>query len=119
MGGFFPGPWFRAGKNIPGLDRSCSDLLFLLLWKFRKASSGNFKIFNPERKIALLHGIYIVLYGLIVILSKTWIDPDIGLSDRILSPMLVSMLILLASGRHFYGIIMGKPGRLSLWQDLL
>ena len=46
----------------------------------------------------LLHGIYIVLYGIVIIVSKTWLDADIGLSDRLLSPMLVSMIILLAAG---------------------
>jgi hypothetical protein len=30
-----------------------------------------------------------------IIVSKTWVDADIGLSDRILSPMLASLLILL------------------------
>jgi hypothetical protein len=29
-----------------------------------------------------------------IIVSKTWVDADIGLSDRMLSPMLVSLLIL-------------------------
>lgn len=43
-----------------------------------------------------------------VFLSKTWIDADIGLSDRILSPMLVSMLILLAAGLSFLWNNYGK-----------
>ena len=108
-GWFFPRSLVQGAEKIfLALTAAALILLFLLLWKFRKASSGNFKIFNPERKIALLHGIYIVLYGLIVILSKTWIDPDIGLSDRILSPMLVSMLILLASGLSFLWNNYGK-----------
>jgi hypothetical protein len=51
---------------------------------------------DPKEKIILLHAIYFIAYGLVVVASKTWVDPDIGLSDRILSPMLVTLLILLA-----------------------
>jgi hypothetical protein len=51
---------------------------------------------SAESRIVLLHVLYFILYGVVIVASKTWVDPDIGLSDRILSPMLVSLLILLA-----------------------
>ncbi|HEX5836723.1 MAG TPA: hypothetical protein VFY26_02750, partial [Anaerolineales bacterium] len=63
----------------------------------------------PRTKIVLLHLIYFIVYGLVVVASKTWVDPDIGLSDRILSPMLVSLLILLAV---FFSYIWNRFGRM-------
>jgi 4-amino-4-deoxy-L-arabinose transferase-like glycosyltransferase len=84
-------------------------LLAMLIWRARKASmAGWIDRFSPEKKISVLHGIYIVLYLLVIIASKTWLDADIGLSDRILSPMLVSMLILLAAGLSFLWNNYGK-----------
>jgi 4-amino-4-deoxy-L-arabinose transferase-like glycosyltransferase len=109
-GWFFPKSLVQGAEKIfLALTAAALILLFLLFWKSRKVSTGGpIKNLNPEKKIAVLHGLYIVLYGLLIIASKTWIDPDIGLSDRILSPMLVSMLILLATGLSFLWNNYGK-----------
>jgi hypothetical protein len=63
---------------------------------------------DPRKKIVLLHLLYASFYMLMLIGSKTWLDPDIGLSDRILSPMLVSLLILVAAGFSFLWNAFGK-----------
>lgn len=74
----------------------------LLFVKFRKTQiTGLTKHPSPQEGILLLHILYFVIYGLVILASKAWIDPDIGLSDRILSPMLTSLLILLAVGFSF------------------
>ncbi len=102
-GWFFPRSLVEGTEKIFLVLTGGALILFLLLvWRSRKAEmTGWIGGFGVEKKIALLHGFYIVLYALVVFLSKTWIDADIGLSDRILSPMLVSMLILLAAGLSF------------------
>jgi len=51
----------------------------------------------PNNEIIALHVVYVFTYVVMIIVSKTWVDPDIGLSDRILSPMLVSLLILVVA----------------------
>ena len=74
----------------------------LLFVRFRRTQiAGLIKAPSPEQRILLLHILYFLIYGLVILASKTWIDPDIGLSNRILSPMLVSLLILLAAGFSF------------------
>ncbi len=108
--------WFFPSSLVQGAEKifllltvAAFIILFVWFWKIHKApNSGLIKNSTPERKIFLLHGVYIVLYGLVIIASKTWIDADIGLSDRILSPMLVSMLILLTSGLSFLWNNYGK-----------
>ena len=102
-GWFFPSSLVQGAEKIfLALTAVGLVILFLLFWRSRRVpASDPIKIFSPERQILLLQGIYIVLYGLMIIASKTWIDADIGLSDRILSPMLVSLLILLAAGLSF------------------
>jgi hypothetical protein len=54
-----------------------------------------------RNEIIVLHVLYLFTYGAMIIVSKTWVDADIGLSDRILSPMLVSLLILFAVSLSF------------------
>ncbi len=99
-GWFFPAALVQGAEKIfLALTAAALILLLLFFWRSRKASTfGWTEDFHPEKKISLLHGIYILLYLLVIIASKTWLDDDIGLSDRILSPMLVSLLILLAAG---------------------
>lgn len=95
---FFPSSLVQgAEKYFLALTAIVLVVFFILLWRFNQAPvRGLVEDFTPEKRILLLHSLYIVLYGMVVIASKMWIDPDIGLSDRILSPMLVSMLILLS-----------------------
>ena len=102
-GWFFPLSLVQgAEKFFLAISAAALVILFFLFWKSRQPSTGSLILGSrPERQILLLHGIYVVLYGLVIIASKTWIDADIGLSDRILSPMLVSLLILMAAGLSF------------------
>jgi hypothetical protein len=68
------------------------------LWKFYGGRLAAPAIsFVQNKEIVTLHVVYVFAYGIMIILSKTFVDPDIGLSDRILSPMLVSLLILFAA----------------------
>jgi 4-amino-4-deoxy-L-arabinose transferase-like glycosyltransferase len=95
--------WFFPASFVPEkwlLVLSVVILVGVVLF-LRKTFESIVRDFNAHKKILLLHAIYIVLYGVMIIASKTWIDPDIGLSDRILSPMFVSILILLAVGFSF------------------
>jgi 4-amino-4-deoxy-L-arabinose transferase-like glycosyltransferase len=109
-GWFFPRSLVEGTEKIfLALTAIALILLFFLFWKSRKSSTtGWIENFSPEKKISILHGIYIVLYGLVILASKTWLDADIGLSDRILSPMLVSLLILLGAGLSFLWNNYGK-----------
>jgi 4-amino-4-deoxy-L-arabinose transferase-like glycosyltransferase len=76
--------------------------IVLLFVRYRRSQiTGLLNSSNPEQRILLLHILCFTIYGLVIFASKTWIDPDIGLSDRILSPMLVSLLILLVAGFSF------------------
>jgi 4-amino-4-deoxy-L-arabinose transferase-like glycosyltransferase len=108
--------WFFPSSLVQGAEKifllltvAAFSILLLWFWKIHKApNNGLIKDSTPEKRISLLHGVYIVLYSLVIIASKTWIDADIGLSDRILSPMLVSMLILLTSGLSFLWNNYGK-----------
>jgi 4-amino-4-deoxy-L-arabinose transferase-like glycosyltransferase len=71
-------------------------LVYLLrAYKARWSALANNLVRNNE--IVALHVLYLLTYGAMIIVSKTWVDADIGLSDRILSPMLVSLLILFVS----------------------
>jgi hypothetical protein len=109
-GWFFPRSLVEGAEKVfLALTAAALILLIFLIWRSRKASkAGRIEDFSPEKKISLLHALYVVLYALVIVLSKTWLDADIGLSDRILSPMLVSMLILLAAGLSFLWNNYGK-----------
>jgi 4-amino-4-deoxy-L-arabinose transferase-like glycosyltransferase len=102
-GWFFPRSLVAGAEKIfLALTAAALTLLFLLIWRSRKAfTNGWIEDFSSTKKIFLLHGIYVVLYALVILVSKTWLDADIGLSDRILSPMLVSLLILVTAGLSF------------------
>ncbi len=94
--------WFLPPPLVQGNEKSLLILSGLLVFgvtvyllKFHKRSlvaSANSLVQNNE--IIVLHVVYAFAYGVMIIVSKTFVDPDIGLSDRILSPMLVSLLIL-------------------------
>jgi 4-amino-4-deoxy-L-arabinose transferase-like glycosyltransferase len=94
--------WFLPA---PLVDRSLKLLLLLsgllvlgTLIYFLRAYKGRWSILAnslvQKNETIALHVIYLFMYGAMVIVSKTWVDADIGLSDRMLSPMLVSLLIL-------------------------
>jgi hypothetical protein len=104
--------WFFPTSFVQGMQKVLLILtaltLVVLIWFFRNSYKSIFQDFDAVKKILLLHGIYTVLYGTMVVVSKTWIDPDIGLSDRILYPMFISMLILLVAGFSFLWNNFGK-----------
>jgi hypothetical protein len=70
-------------------------LLGVLIYLLR-AYKGRWSSLARNNEIIALHIGYLFSYGAMIIVSKTWVDADIGLSDRMLSPMLVSLLILFA-----------------------
>jgi 4-amino-4-deoxy-L-arabinose transferase-like glycosyltransferase len=109
-GWFFPRPLVEGAEKIfLALTVAALILVLIWIWRSQKATTVKwFEDFSPEKKISLLHGLYTVLYALVIVASKTWLDADIGLSDRILSPMLVSMLILLVAGLSFLWNNYGK-----------
>ena len=90
--------WFLPA---PFVDRTLkflllfSAILFLgILFYLVRAYKGRWPTLVQNNEIIALHVLYPFTYGAMIIVSKTWVDADIGLSDRILSPMLVSLLIL-------------------------
>jgi hypothetical protein len=72
-----------------------SSILFLgLLIYLLRVYKGRWSSLTQNNEIPALHVLYLFTYGAVIVVSKTWVDADIGLSDRMLSPMLVSLLIL-------------------------
>jgi len=104
--------WFLPTSFVQGMEKVLliisAIVLIALVWYFRRSYKFIVQDLNAARKILLLHVTYIILYAVMVVASKTWVDPDIGLSDRILSPMLVSLLILLSAGFSFFGNTFAK-----------
>lgn len=68
-------------------------LLGVLMYLWR-AYKGHWSSLAPDNEVIALHITYLFTYFAVIIVSKTWLDADIGLSDRMLAPMLVSLLIL-------------------------
>jgi hypothetical protein len=90
--------WFLPA---PLVDRTLKILLLLsgililgILIYLLRAYRGRWSSLTQNNEIIALHILYPFTYGAMIIVSKTWVDVDIGLSDRMLSPMLVSLLIL-------------------------
>ena len=102
-GWFFPSTFVQGEeKLLLALTAIAVVLILFLIRKFYKLSVLDLvKDPDPRKKIVLLHLLYASFYMLMIIASKTWLDADIGLSDRILSPMLVSLLIVMAAGFSF------------------
>jgi 4-amino-4-deoxy-L-arabinose transferase-like glycosyltransferase len=93
FGWFLPRSWVEGNEKIL-LLLSAVVLLGALVYGLRFYGSRLSNVVIQNNEIVILHVVYIFLYGLMIVVSKTWVDADIGLSDRILSPMLVSLLIL-------------------------
>lgn len=93
FGWFLPRSWVEGNEKIL-LLLSAVVLLGALVYLLRLYGSRLSNVAIQNNEIVILHVVYIFFYGLMIIVSKTWVDADIGLSDRILSPMLVSLLIL-------------------------
>jgi hypothetical protein len=90
--------WFLPAALV---DRTLKYLLLLsgilligtLIYLLR-SYKGRWFTLPQNNEIIAIHVLYPFTYGSMIIISKTWVDADIGLSDRMLSPMLVSLLIL-------------------------
>jgi len=108
--------WFLPPPLVEGNEKWLLLLSSLLLfgamiyllrfYKGRWSTPVNSLVLNSE--IVILHVLYIFVYGVMVIVSKTWVDADIGMSDRMLSPMLVSLLILFVALLSFLWNNFGK-----------
>jgi hypothetical protein len=92
--------WFLPA---PLVDRSLKFLLLLsgllvlgIVIYWLRVYRGRWSSLAQNNEIILMHIVYLITYLAMIIVSKTWVDADIGLSDRMLSPMLVSLLILFA-----------------------
>jgi 4-amino-4-deoxy-L-arabinose transferase-like glycosyltransferase len=98
FGWFLPRPVVEGNEKL--LLFLSSALVLGVLVSLLRAYSGRWSILADRmlrnNEIVGLHVLYLFSYGAMIIVSKTWIDADIGLSDRILSPMFVSLLILFA-----------------------
>ena len=107
--------WFLPTSFVQGQEKLLLILsavivvvIIVFFRKFHKPVVFDLPGGRVSAQMLLLHIAYIVFYGIMIVASKTWVDPDIGLSDRILSPMLVSMLILLAVALAFLWKNFGK-----------
>lgn len=97
--------WFLPPSVVEGNEKlllllSGISLLGVLIYLSNVKKRPWSRIVNSlviHNEMIALHVVYLFTYGATIIVSKTWVDADIGLSDRILSPMLVSLLILLAA----------------------
>jgi 4-amino-4-deoxy-L-arabinose transferase-like glycosyltransferase len=93
--------WFLPAFFLEGKEKLllilCAVIFIgaIVLLRFNRGVLQEFlnKPVSQLRTIAL-HVIYTFIFGIMIIVSKTWVDPDIGMSNRILSPMSVSLLIL-------------------------
>jgi hypothetical protein len=61
------------------------------------ADAAQSSFFGRTPALAWLHLFYLPLYFFTVLASKVFLDENIGLTDRMLSPILVSLVILLSS----------------------
>jgi hypothetical protein len=92
---FLPTAWVEGNEKFILIGVALLCMIVAIWWKVNPSLSVFYDDAVPKnvRQIAL-HIVYIFFYGLVVVSSKTWVDPDIGLSDRILSPILVSLIVI-------------------------
>lgn len=101
--GFFT--WFLPEKFILGYEKALvflglffgiAALLFFVLYINRKYGSPRYV---PDRILRLpplifLFGCYIFMYIAVLLIAKTFFEPNIGFEDRIITPILLSILFL-------------------------
>jgi hypothetical protein len=110
FGWFLPSPLVEGNEKL--LLLLTAVLLLGIFFYILKVYRGRWLALHNDlilsNEVAALHVVYLFTYGVVIIVSKTWIDADIGLSDRMLSPMLVSLLILFISLLSFLLSKFGK-----------
>lgn len=93
--------WFIPENLVMGRERWIS-LVFIVLFigfilaifmKNRKESSHSGILMPLQQPLFLLHAIYVPCYIGMVIVSKMILDNNIGMTDRMFSPLVVSLLI--------------------------
>jgi len=101
---FIPGPLVKDHEKL--LLASGGILIagiFLTYWLyFKRKSYGEalLPVSGQRHSLYQIHTIYLLAYPGMVVLSKMVFDNNIGFSDRMLSPMLVSLLVLLPTYLH-------------------
>ncbi|MBN1537145.1 MAG: glycosyltransferase family 39 protein [Anaerolineales bacterium] len=93
--------WFIPENLVNGRERWAILFFVILLIGFgialflgTRESFSRIKIFATTQKpLFLLHGLYIPFYIAMVIASKMLVDNQIGMTDRMFSPLLVSLII--------------------------
>jgi hypothetical protein len=93
--------WFIPGRFVHGNEIALSFVLFLigvialgiLLWNRHRRSSAIVSN-RPQRWLSTILVIHVLLYMGVLVLSRTFFDPTIPLDDRLLSPVHLSLLII-------------------------
>lgn len=93
--------WFVPERLVMGRERWAVWAIIILFIVFgftlyfgNRKSSLHIKVFTPlKQPLVLLHVIYIPCYVGMVIASKMFFDSNIGMTDRMFSPLLVSLII--------------------------
>ncbi len=93
--------WFIPESLVNGRERWAIPVLVILfiglglVLLFGKQKIPSYSTLSAiiQRPLFLLHGIYIPFYFAMVIASKMLFDNNIGMTDRMFSPIFVSMII--------------------------
>lgn len=97
---FLPSPFVEGNEKLLLILISVLFLSGAIVYWLRFSSDrplASLHDLRPKKRIILLHIAYLFAFPAMIVFSKTWVDPEIGLSDRVLSPMLVSLLVLLVT----------------------
>jgi len=102
--------WFIPEVIVRNQIKEITAVLFGLLvlgtgyylWTKDRSKSTHslMKSLDASGSLFYFHGFYILIYPAVVITAKQWLDPVIGLTDRMLSPLFISLLVLMISGLH-------------------
>jgi hypothetical protein len=87
---------FEALYGFILLAAALGLVLFAAWYGLRKTGSplGLFRASDPPRFLTFLYGSYLLLYPAAIFVAKTFLDPGIGMSDRILSPLLLALIVV-------------------------
>ncbi len=82
------------GREFVVLSGATALLLAWAALRFYARFSERGSVEMPESELFRFHGLYLLLYPLVVVLAKVFLDRGIGFNDRMLSPMLASLFVL-------------------------
>jgi len=93
--------WFLPANLVTGRERWVIPLLLIfiigsgLIFYFskRKPFYNGLFLENYQKPLFRLHTFYIFFYIIMIVASKTLFDKNMGMTDRMLSPVLISMII--------------------------